>query len=76
MAAETTELRVNLDNPVMQRLEALCLLNGWDRKQAITYLVAEHTNRLSAKATLWARMCGANPVPLEAAPPSTDWANL
>lgn len=76
MAADTTELRVHLENPVMQRFEALCILRGWDRKQAITYLIAEHTNKLNDKASLWARMNGANPLPLETKVPTSEFGEL
>ena len=76
MAADKTELRVNLDNPVMQRFDAMCQLHGWDRTQGITYLISDYTNKLNEKAIKWQRMNGGNPAPLEVIPPSSNWAQI
>lgn len=67
-ASDKPELRVHLDHAVMQRFDAMCQLNGWDRVQGVSYLIATHTNKLNEKAIRWLRMTSSNPSALESAP--------
>ena len=72
MPAEKTELRVHLEPAVMQRFDAMCQLNGWDRVQGVSYLIAMHTNKLNDRAIRWLRMTSGNPSALESVPVPLD----
>lgn len=76
MAIDKQELRVNISRELMQRVDAIAQMNGWDRTQATVWMLTEITNKVHHKASLLCRMSGGNPMPLECEKPTTDWATL